>query len=218
MSKSKQNSSQSDHPSLPGHREADGKAERILEAAVRVFSRKEYSNATVQDVAREASVGKGTVYLYYDSKSDLLEEVVAKSMIEFHSGLSRIKEQNLSGKQTLEAICRFTLEYACGNHELAHFLMENRSNVRDTFRERFRGLRDRIVDELRVVVQRELDAGTMAGPRAHLVALIGGAITTCLTSRLHRGTSGANRELGEGLDPAVLADILWHGMKNSDVE
>ncbi|MGH2373508.1 MAG: TetR/AcrR family transcriptional regulator [bacterium] len=45
---------------------------QILEAAVRVFARKGYATATIEDVARAARVAEGTIYNYFRSKEDLL--------------------------------------------------------------------------------------------------------------------------------------------------
>lgn len=43
----------------------------ILAAAQKVFARKSYEGSTMADIAREAGVAAGTVYLYYDSKTEL---------------------------------------------------------------------------------------------------------------------------------------------------
>ena len=48
----------------------------ICDAAMRVVARKGLKNVTVQDIADEAGVAKGTVYLYFDSR----EEVLARTM------------------------------------------------------------------------------------------------------------------------------------------
>jgi TetR/AcrR family fatty acid metabolism transcriptional regulator len=48
------------------------KRERILRAAVEVFARTGYFNAKVSEVAREAGVADGTIYLYFQGKEDLL--------------------------------------------------------------------------------------------------------------------------------------------------
>jgi TetR/AcrR family fatty acid metabolism transcriptional regulator len=56
-------------------RSRERKAERqqgILDAAVRAFSRHGYHNCTVAQVAREAGVADGTLYLYFQGKEDLL--------------------------------------------------------------------------------------------------------------------------------------------------
>src|SRR5438045_7862535 len=43
----------------------------ILEAARKVFAKKGFSDATVDDIALAAGVAKGTVYLYYSSKREV---------------------------------------------------------------------------------------------------------------------------------------------------
>lgn len=54
----------------------DAKRERILISALRVFGRQGFHQATIEEVAREAGVGKGTIYLYVPSKEALLQEAV----------------------------------------------------------------------------------------------------------------------------------------------
>jgi AcrR family transcriptional regulator len=46
--------------------------QRILAAARKLFLEKGFSQATIQDIAVEAGVGLGTLYLYASSKEDLL--------------------------------------------------------------------------------------------------------------------------------------------------
>src|SRR5262245_43254562 len=43
----------------------------ILEAARKVFAKEGFNDATVDDIAAEAGVAKGTVYLYYGSKREI---------------------------------------------------------------------------------------------------------------------------------------------------
>lgn len=47
--------------------------EEILGAAVRVFARKGFAATRIEDVAAEAGIGKGSVYLYFDSRDALLD-------------------------------------------------------------------------------------------------------------------------------------------------
>lgn len=48
------------------------KARRILRAATDLFVRLGYRKTSIDDIARAAGVGKGTVYLYFKTKADLL--------------------------------------------------------------------------------------------------------------------------------------------------
>src|SRR5262245_22077947 len=43
----------------------------ILEAARKIFAKKGFNTATVDDIAAAAGVAKGTIYLYYESKRDI---------------------------------------------------------------------------------------------------------------------------------------------------
>ena len=50
------------------------KRERILETAMRLFAERGFRNVSLDEIAREARVGKGTIYIYFDSKLNILEE------------------------------------------------------------------------------------------------------------------------------------------------
>src|SRR5262249_59217556 len=53
----------------------NGKYEAILRAAIKVFARGGFFNSKVADVAREAGVADGTVYLYFKNKDDILVSI-----------------------------------------------------------------------------------------------------------------------------------------------
>lgn len=55
----------------------EDKKESILQAAGRVFYLKGFEGTKMEDVAREAGIGKGTVYEYFASKLELFNETVA---------------------------------------------------------------------------------------------------------------------------------------------
>jgi TetR/AcrR family fatty acid metabolism transcriptional regulator len=67
----------------PPEKFPNGKSETILRAAAKVFARSGYFNAKVADVAREAGVADGTVYLYFKNKDDLLTSIFDWAMGEF---------------------------------------------------------------------------------------------------------------------------------------
>ncbi len=54
------------------HSVSSDKGERILDAAEAVFADCGFYNAKVSDIARQAGVADGTIYLYFKSKDDLL--------------------------------------------------------------------------------------------------------------------------------------------------
>lgn len=56
-------------------RKTNGKYEAILRAAIKVFASSGFFNSKVADVAREAGVADGTVYLYFKNKDDILVSI-----------------------------------------------------------------------------------------------------------------------------------------------
>lgn len=65
------------------------KPQQIIEAAVRVFARKGYFNSRVSDIAREAGIAAGTIYLYFKTKEDILITLFREKMAGFVASLRR---------------------------------------------------------------------------------------------------------------------------------
>ncbi|WP_280233880.1 TetR/AcrR family transcriptional regulator [Nocardia cyriacigeorgica] len=56
--------------------------QEILDAAAKVFARKGFAASRIDDVAAEAGVAKGTIYLYFDSRDALLSGVFSSYVAE----------------------------------------------------------------------------------------------------------------------------------------
>ena len=92
---------------LPEEKERNGRAEKarmILRAAAKVFAQFGYFNAKVSDVARQAGVADGTVYLYFKSKDELLSSIFGMAMEEF---LSRARAELAQVGDPRERLRRF---------------------------------------------------------------------------------------------------------------
>ena len=59
------------------------KREAILRAATKVFAGRGYFNSKVSDIAGEAGIADGTVYLYFKSKDEILHSIFDRAMAEF---------------------------------------------------------------------------------------------------------------------------------------
>ena len=51
------------------------KHSKIIRAATKVFAKKGFFNARISDIAKEAKVADGTIYLYFNNKYDMLLSV-----------------------------------------------------------------------------------------------------------------------------------------------
>jgi TetR/AcrR family fatty acid metabolism transcriptional regulator len=60
-----------------------GKPQQIIDAAIRVFARAGYYNSRVSDIAREAGIASGTIYLYFKTKDEILVTLFREKMAEW---------------------------------------------------------------------------------------------------------------------------------------
>ena len=100
----------------------------ILKAAEHVFSSRGYHDATIQDIAKEAQYGTGTVYLYFKDKNELyfslLEEKIKNLTETVQRKIYDIKD---AGKK-LEEFIRESLIFFKQNHDFFRIYMHEKSN------------------------------------------------------------------------------------------
>ena len=65
------------------------KPQQIVDAAIRVFARNGYYNSRVSDIAREAGIASGTIYLYFRTKEEILVTLFREKMAAFVAHLRR---------------------------------------------------------------------------------------------------------------------------------
>lgn len=63
------------------------KPQQIIDAAVRVFARNGFYNSRVSDIAREAGIASGTIYLYFRTKDEILVTLFREKMAAFVAAL-----------------------------------------------------------------------------------------------------------------------------------
>jgi len=90
----------------PRSQHTGDKRDLILKAATKLFARRGFFNAQVADVAREAGVAAGTVYLYFQSKDDLLISIFERTM---HEGLEAGRQALAGVSDPVERLRRLAL-------------------------------------------------------------------------------------------------------------
>ena len=98
--------------SVAGERGGD-KRERILAAAERVFARRGFFAARVSEIAKDAGVADGTIYLYFKSKDDLLISLFERRMLELTEAL----QEAIKGKPPREQLRAFIRTYLQKVHD-----------------------------------------------------------------------------------------------------
>jgi len=117
------------------------KKESILRAASKAFSRFGLKKASVDDIARDAGVAKGTVYLACESKEDLFYQVVHRELRAWMGECGHTLDPRIPADQLMESLTVASIAF-----------LESRPLLRDLFLGTYHALmprwRDRL-DELR---------------------------------------------------------------------
>ena len=95
------------------------KREAILRAATKVFANKGFFNSKVADIANEAGIADGTVYLYFRSKDEILHSIFDRAMEEFIADGKKELEGIESPELRLQRIAELHLERLGSDREMA---------------------------------------------------------------------------------------------------
>ncbi len=92
--------------------EQTGKPRRILDAATELFILQGYRKTSVEEVARRAHVAKGTIYLYFATKADLLIATVVEEKRAYFSLLKPIFDPDIDAEERLSRYLMLMLTMA----------------------------------------------------------------------------------------------------------
>lgn len=107
------------------------KREAILRAATHVFAQKGYFNSKVSDIAGEAGIADGTVYLYFKSKDEILHSIFDRAMAEFIAEGRREIDGLTDPAARLRRIAQLHLEKLGADREMAVvFQVELRGSIK----------------------------------------------------------------------------------------
>lgn len=114
----------------------------IVEAAIKLFDRKGFEATRIADIAMEAEVAKGTIYLYFENKFALLEGVVESVIVptvnvvgeaaKSHPGTAqdilkeqlRITAQRMASPE-MKTLLRLMISSQAKHPKISHFYYEN---------------------------------------------------------------------------------------------
>ena len=68
---------------------SEDKHQRIIKAALKVFAKKGFYNSRVSEIAKEAEVADGAIYLYFKNKDDILISVFETEMRKMISNMKK---------------------------------------------------------------------------------------------------------------------------------
>ena len=97
----------------------------IVDAALKVFSRKGYADTRMADIAREADMSYGLVYHYFENKENLFDAIVEEWWTGFYNELEELQKRPVPTEEKLVGIIRYILSvYGSKPNQISIFVTE----------------------------------------------------------------------------------------------
>lgn len=104
--------------------------QEILEAATKSFSLFGYKATTMEQIAKIANVGKGTIYTFFENKEVLFQEIVLRIITEMKQEATKVIKEDASFQENAYAALMKMLEFGILINCLLKLLRKNRNGER----------------------------------------------------------------------------------------
>ncbi len=100
----------------------ENKRDRIMVAAIQVLSKKGYHNTKMEEIAVAAGIGKGTIYEYFASKLQLLQEILERSFYLYNHSINSDISNSLTIEQKIRGLVEGHFRFCQENKDLTRIL------------------------------------------------------------------------------------------------
>lgn len=198
-------------------RRKDARPQELLDAALDLFVEKGFAATRSEEVAARAGVSKGTLYLYYQSKEELLKAVILQTISrEIAEGMDIIDSYTGSsadllmllmtewwsrvGEQKASGICKLMVAEARNFPDIARFYV------------------DEVITPGRRLIAKVLQRGIDSGEFRSIPVddAVGALIAPMLYLMVHQHSVGLCEAVNEHFDPRRIItaelDLVLHGL------
>ena len=134
-------------------REKERRRQQIIVAAKRVFSEKGFNKATMEDIAKEAELSPGTLYLYFKNKEELYASLSLRILQYLHIRVTHVnKDAALSPEQKLSAL----MEAMYDVYDFDPLIIINMFHLQSS--ETLKNLSESLLEEIKQLSQKSIGA------------------------------------------------------------
>ena len=90
---------------------ADERRAQIIEAALTCFARRGYRNTTMDDIAAESGLSKGSLYWYFNSKDDLFASAITSVFMDIGQQTTTTLDQYTTASDKLRAVAQEAVKF-----------------------------------------------------------------------------------------------------------
>ena len=141
----------------------------IFESAIKIFSESGYRGATMDEIAANAGLAKGTLYYNFASKEEIFNFIVEEGIQILQNQVMEVQDMNIGPIEKLIKICRMQLTFLYGYTNFFKVVMsqlwgtENRQNE---LREKIR----KYINEIEINIKAAMENGQIEKGDTELIA------------------------------------------------
>ena len=141
----------------------------IFESAIKIFSESGYRGSTMDDIATNAGLAKGTLYYHFASKEEIFNFIVEEGLKILQNQVIEIQDINIGPVEKLIKICRIQLTFLYGYTNFFKVVMsqlwgnENRQNE---LRQKLR----KYISEIEINIKGAMENGQIEKGDTELIA------------------------------------------------
>ena len=183
----------------------------LLTAAVRVFGEHGFDAATMEQIAREADVAKGTTYLYYASKQSIYDAALSHGLAELDVRTHDAIRQALNLHEAIPAFVTARARYFFEHRDFFRMYVAAIARQVTSVKPRsseFQGMVDRQTRRLEDAIVRAIGRGEIPRVNAGAAAT---AIFDLTRGLVARGIV-ATRAFDVKREVAFVTSLVWQGL------
>lgn len=137
------------------------KRTQILSAAAKIFTAKGFHQAKVEEIAAAAGVGKGTVYEYFTSKTEIFQEMLSYMLELYQQYFEDNLDYSRPVREQLYLIMTTHLHYLTENKVMFNFMLEPHLTLNKEMQEWLFAKKSEFLDGLAKLLKLGVDRGEL---------------------------------------------------------
>jgi TetR/AcrR family transcriptional regulator len=144
----------------------------IIEAAAKSFSLYGYKATTMDQVAKLANVGKGTIYTFFKTKEELFEEIINSHIADIRIEVLSVMDESSSILQNLNRVLARVFEFRESHQLTIKLIQEEKDRGTATVAEAMQRVEQSIIQQIKVIIRSAIKKGEIKACDPELTSFV----------------------------------------------
>ncbi|MFS0645874.1 TetR/AcrR family transcriptional regulator [Siminovitchia sp. 179-K 8D1 HS] len=146
--------------------------QQILQAATNSFSLFGYKATTMDQIARLANVGKGTIYTFYKNKEELFHEIISSLILEMKQSVEKDLHDDLSFYEKVDRALFTLLEFRTEHQLMIKLIQEEKEMGTPAVKDVIQKIENTIIQYVANIVQKGIEKGEIKPCNPEITAFV----------------------------------------------